>query len=145
MKAMASGCSPLGSTWVAPHDHGALAFDVAALVKPGRWSATWGVDDPRDRRVEIDICLPPERTEDGWTYVDLELDVRRHEPDLVEVHDRDEFGAACRDGWITPRDAGMAETTAAQMQSVLELRTEPWGDEGWRRLIDAKASAGSRA
>lgn len=136
--------APVGSTWVAPHDHGALRIDVVTLIKPGRWFATWWVDDPNDRRVEIDLCLPPERTKDGWTYVDLELDVFRHEPDFVEVHDRDEFEAARRNGWITPPDARMAETTAAEMQRVLERRMEPWGDEGWRRLIDAKTSAESR-
>jgi hypothetical protein len=129
--------APVGSPWVAPQDAGALSFDVVALIKPGRWFATWWVDDPHDRRVEIDISLPPDRTEDGWSCVDLELDVFRHEPDFVEVRDRDEFDVACRNQWITPQDAAMAEATAAEMQRVLEQRVEPWGDQGWRRLTDA--------
>jgi len=132
--------APIGTPWVAPHDRGALPVDVVMLIEPGRWFLTWWVDDPHDRRVEIDICLPPERTRDGWTCVDLELDVLRHEPNSVEVHDRDEFQTAWRNGWIAPADARMAETTAAEMQRVLERRMEPWGDEGWHRLIAAKAS-----
>jgi hypothetical protein len=39
----------------------------------------WWVADPADRRIEIDVYSPPERTSDGWRYVDLELDSVRHE------------------------------------------------------------------
>jgi hypothetical protein len=131
--------APVGSAWVAPHDHGSLPVDVLVLITPGRWYATWWIDDPHDRRIEIDVCLPPERTADAWSYVDLELDVVRHEPDFIEVHDRDEFDTACRNAWITPSDARFAEATATTMRRVLERRTDPWGDEGWRRLADAKA------
>lgn len=135
--------APVGAAWVAPHDRGAMPVDVVALVKPGRSFVTWWVDDPAGRRVDIDICLPPEKTADGWTYIDLELDVSRREPDVVVVHDHDEFEAACRNGWITPPDAATAKTTAVEMQEVLQRRIEPWGDEGWRRLIDAKTSTPS--
>ena len=132
--------APVGSTWVAPHDRGILPVDVLVLVKAGRSCATWWIDDARDRRVEVDVCLPPERTEDGWSYVDLELDVVRHEPDVIEIRDRDEFVTACRDGRITPSDADVAEATAAAMRTILERRTDPWGDEGWERLAVAKTS-----
>lgn len=57
------------------------------LMTPGRCFVTW-VDDANDPRVDIDICLPPEKNEHAWTYVELELDVFRHEPDVVEVKDR---------------------------------------------------------
>lgn len=56
----------------------------------------------------------------------------------MEVKDRDEFEAACRSGWIAAGDAAIAETTMAEMRETLERRLEPWGDEGWHRLTDAK-------
>jgi hypothetical protein len=130
--------APVGSTWVTPDDRGTLPVDAVILMTPGECFTTWWVDDPRDRRIEIDICLPPERTRDGWMYTDLELDVFRHEPELIEVKDREEFEAACRNGWITATDAALAETTTVEMQRALERRVEPWGDEGWRRLSEAQ-------
>lgn len=130
--------APTGSKWVAPHDHGSLPVDVLMLLNPELWYASWWVDDPADRRVEIDVCPPPERTARGWSYVDLELDVVRHEPDRVTLDDSDEFEAACRSRWITPADAEIAARTAAEMKTVLESRVAPWSDEGWRRLAHAK-------
>lgn len=130
--------APVGSRWVTPHDSGTLPVDVVTLITPGRWFVSWWVDDAHDRRIEIDICLPPKETDDGWSYVDLELDVVQHELELVVVEDRDEFEVACGRGWITPAHAAIAQTTAAEMKTALEQRLEPWGDEGWRRVAEAK-------
>ena len=130
--------APVGSSWTAPHDEGTLPVDVMTLITPGRFFVTWWVDDANDPRIEIDICLPPEKEEHAWTYVDLELDIFRHEPDVVEVKDREDFEAACRSGWITARDAEIAKTTTVEMGEALERRVEPWGDDGWRRLADAR-------
>src|SRR5688500_8268195 len=71
---------PAGSRWVAPHDSGVLPADNLALVAPGRplvawWHAdTWWVPGVRGPSLGVDICLAAERTEEGWSYVDLELD-----------------------------------------------------------------------
>jgi hypothetical protein len=130
---------PIGSPWSAPHDSGTLPVDAIALFDPGHWFVTWWVDRPGDRRVEIDISLPPERTAAGWTYVDLELDPIRHEDGTVEVEDHDEYDDACRNGWITPEHAAIALETAQRMADRLRAREEPWGDEGWRRLARARA------
>jgi hypothetical protein len=129
--------APVGSSWTAPHDQGTLPFDVMTLITPGRCFVTWWVDDANDPRIEIDICLPPEKKGQAWAYVDLELDVFRHEPDAVEVKDREEFDVACGSGWITARDAEIAKTTMTEMRTALERRVEPWGDDGWRRLAHA--------
>ena len=130
---------PIGSPWTAPHDSGTLPVDVIALFDPDHWFVTWWVDRPGDRRVEIDISLPPERTTAGWTYVDLELDPIRHEDGTVEVEDHDEYEDACRNGWISPEHAAIALETAQRMADRLRAREEPWGDEGWRRLTRARA------
>ena len=45
---------------------------------PTLFSVAWWVDDPGDRRLEIDVCLCPQRELDGWSYIDLELDPVRH-------------------------------------------------------------------
>src|SRR5262245_16814473 len=123
-----------GSRWEAPHAIGGLPCDCLFLLSAGRfWVAVW-VDDPADRRLEIDVCLPPEREHDGWTYVDLELDPIRHESGIIQIEDYDEVDAVRRNGWITPENARIALETASAMEASLRKREEPLGDEGWMRL-----------
>jgi hypothetical protein len=123
-----------GSPWTSPHDQGVLPFDVLVLLARGRPWVTWWVDDPADRRVEIDVCLPPRRTDRGWSYVDLELDPVRHEDGRVEIEDEDELAEAREQGWMSADDAELARQVAEQTAQALRGRIEPWGDEGWRRL-----------
>jgi predicted RNA-binding protein associated with RNAse of E/G family len=108
--------------------------DAILLLRPGQWWVGWWIDDPADRRVVIDICVPPIEQGDGWSYLDLELDVVRHQDGTVEVEDRDEFQTACADGWITPEEAVMALDTSTHMERVLATADEPFGEVGWRRL-----------
>jgi hypothetical protein len=130
---------PAGAPWTSPDGQGVLPFDVLVLLAPGRPWVTWWVDDPADRRVEIDVCLPPEPTDRGWRYVDLELDPIRHEDGTVEVEDHDELAVARAQGWMSAADAELALQTADETERALRDRLEPWGDEGWRRLGAAQA------
>jgi hypothetical protein len=126
---------PAGSSWRAPHDMGTMPFDALLLLTRDRPFVTRWVDDASDRRIEIDICLPPLATDTGWSFVDLELDPVRHElTGAIEVEDADEFHDACRHGWISEDEATIARAAAADMEGALARRTEPWGDAGWRRL-----------
>jgi Protein of unknown function (DUF402) len=131
--------APRGSKWEAPHAVGTLPFDALALLSPERSWVAWWVDEPGDRRVEIDVCLAPQSENDGWSYVDLELDLVRHENGTTEILDRDEFDAACRNGWISLQDAEMSDATTKMMADVLRRGDEPFGEEGWRRLRLAKS------
>jgi len=126
--------APRGSSWVAPHDRGVVPVHALALNGAARHWVVWWVDDPADRRVEVDICLPPSRTADGWMFVDLELDPVRHASGVVTGEDRDEFEVACHTGWIAPADARAAERVAETMAAALTSREPPFGDEGWVRL-----------
>jgi predicted RNA-binding protein associated with RNAse of E/G family len=123
-----------GAQWTAPDDAGTLDFDVLVLIYSGRNYVVWWVDDPEDRRIEIDVCLPPSRTADGWSLIDLELDPIRHESGAVAAYDRDEFVDACREGWISAAEAIIAERSAREAADALEMRRPPFGDEGWQRL-----------
>jgi hypothetical protein len=123
-----------GAAWTAPHDTGTLRFDVLLLISDTRYWVGWWVDDPEDRRVEVDVSLLPSRTSDGWSFVDLELDPLRHQSGLIEIQDEDEFDAACRDGWIRPDEAAIARATADELRDSLTTRQPPFGDEGWQRL-----------
>ena len=124
-----------GSRWGAPHASGTLPMPVVVLLMPGRPWVAWWVGDPADRRLEIDVCLPPERTEAGWTYVDLELDPVLHERDSrVEIEDRDEFEEACRLGWMSAAEAALAQATAEERAGALRRRDEPWQQRGWQEL-----------
>src|SRR5688572_13266199 len=125
---------PAGSAWRAPHDTGTLPHDILVLVQPDRWVVTCWADDPADRRVGIDVALPPERTATGWRYVDLELDPVRHADGTVEIEDEDEFDDACAGGWIAPDHAAEAERTAKAYAALLREGVEPWGVVGWKRL-----------
>lgn len=130
--------APTGARWAAPHAEGVFPFEVVVLLAAHRPFVTWWVDDPSDARVEIDVSLPPYRTDDGWTFIDLELDPIRHEDGTVEVEDRDEFEEACREGHIGPVEAAEALETAALMERTLREYVEPWGKEGWLRLHAAR-------
>jgi uncharacterized protein DUF402 len=130
---------PAGSPWGAPHDSGVLPVPVLVLLAPGRPWAAWWVGDPADRRLEIDVCLPPEITEAGWRYIDLELDPVLHERDLrVEIEDWDEYEEACRNGWMSADEADLARSTAEDRAEALRRRDEPWQVRGWQMLSQQK-------
>lgn len=125
----------VGSPWGAPHDFGSLPMPVLVLLAADRPFAAWWVDDPADQRLEIDVCLPPEAIEEGWRYVDLELDPVLHLRDgRVEIEDWDEFEEACGNGWMSPDEANLAQATAVRCAEVLRHRSEPWLGRGWQIL-----------
>jgi hypothetical protein len=129
--------APAGSQWNAPHDAGALAFDVVVLLSADPVSVTWWQEDPGGRTLGVDVCLPPERSPDGWRFIDLELDPVRREDGAVDVEDEDEFRTACDQGWISPDEAAFALRMAGELASLLREWREPWGVEGWSRLASA--------
>jgi hypothetical protein len=125
----------VGSSWGAPHDSGTLAVPVVVLLAPGRPWVAWWVGDPADRRLEIDVCLPPQGTEAGWRYIDLELDPVLHERNSrVEIEDWDEYEQACRNGWMSADDAKLAKSTAEDRAAALRRCDEPWQERGWQML-----------
>jgi hypothetical protein len=126
--------APRGSRWRGPGTEGHLPFDTVLLLNPGSFWIPWWVDGPEGKRVAVDVCLAPERTRDGWRYIDLELDPVRRENGIVEVEDRDEFEMACSNGWISPEESQTANATAAMLEDALRRSVEPFGETGWRRL-----------
>lgn len=81
----------VGSPWGAPHDRGKLSVPVVVLLAVSRPWVAWWVGDPADRRLDIDVCLPPEKTESGWRYTDLEGEgggcfVRRRDDSGAGIH-----------------------------------------------------------
>lgn len=124
-----------GAEWSAPHDSGVLPFPVVVLLAEGRPWVGWWAADPADPRLEIDVCLPPERTPAGWRYIDLELDPIRHENDSrVEIEDHDEYEEALRAGWMTAADAELALATAEDLAEALRHGDAPWQARGWHLL-----------
>ena len=111
-----------GARWQMSHRNGQLDQAVMSLIQPGQAFVSWWIDDPDDRNLSIDVCLPPEETELGWRYVDLELDPVRHSDGRVEIEDVDEFDAACRAGWISVEHAALAQRTSQAMARCLESR-----------------------
>jgi len=130
----------IGTPWAAPHDRGTWPVAALLLLKTGRPWVAWWVDDPADRRLEIDVCLPPERTSEGWRYVDLELDPVRHEQDVrVEIEDWDEYEDALREGWMSADDGRLAWDVAEDLARRLRSGDQPWAERGWRLLAEQSA------
>ena len=128
----------IGSRWNTLHEIGEMPVAIAILLATDRPWAVWWIDDPVDRRIEIDVCLPPERVDNGWVYVDLDLEVTRHEPDqLVEIEDWDEHERAVAAGWMSFDEALLARATAEAMTDTLRRDEEPWLARGWQLLAEA--------
>jgi Protein of unknown function (DUF402) len=126
---------PVGTRWGAPHAVGTLPVAVLVLLRPQRPWAVWWVADPADRRIELDVCLPPERTGRGWRYVDLELDPVRHErTSRIEIEDEDELEESRRRGWMSPGESELARRAAGAGVRLLGQPDQAWSARGWRRL-----------
>ncbi len=83
------------------------------------------------------MCLPPEPIDDGWRYVDLELDPVLHLPDdRVEIEDWDEYHDACRSAQMSQEEATLARATAEQMAETLRHGGAGWLPLGWEFLAD---------
>lgn len=131
-----------GSPWSAPHDKGVLPVDVVVLVADARPFVAWWVDDLDDPRIEVDVCLPPTRSETGWTYVDLELDPVRHENGYrVDIEDWDEYHQSMASGQMSPEEAELAARTALDLSTQLRDQDSAWIEAGWQRLREAVAAA----
>ena len=103
---------------------------------PTTWFVTWWVDDPDDRRIEIDVSLPPERTERRLDATSTSSSIRSATTTArVEVQDHDEFESRVPQrldrARATPRSRARYGATA---WPPAHAREEPWGDEGWHRL-----------
>jgi predicted RNA-binding protein associated with RNAse of E/G family len=116
-----------------------MDVDAVALLGPGHPWVPWWVDRPEGRSVEVDICLPPEAISEGWSFVDLELDVIGDEFGFVRLDDEDEFQAAYDAGWLSADDAELAVAAAKDIELALRRGREPFGATGWARLIQALA------
>jgi predicted RNA-binding protein associated with RNAse of E/G family len=119
-----------------------MDVDAVALMDPRHSWIPWWVDRPEGRTVEIDICLPPAAQAEGWSFVDLELDVMGDELGFVRLDDEDEFASACDQGWISPEEAELARATATELEVALRRGREPFGAIGWSRLTQALGRAG---
>lgn len=111
---------------------------LVVLLPTKRPWAAWWIDDPVDRRIEIDACLPPERIEGGWVCVDLDLQVTRHERDhRIEIEEWDEHERAVAAGWMSIDEALQARATAEAMAEMLRRDDEPWLARGWQLVADS--------
>ncbi|GAB6901719.1 ribonuclease FAU-1 family protein [Kineosporia succinea] len=127
-----------GQACVWPDGHrDPLHHPMILLITPGRpWVGWWLLRDD-GRRLSLDICTPPQRTADGWSIVDLELDPLWTERDgQVQIEDEDEYRNAVREGWMTSADANLARAAADEGATILRVGTEPWIQAGWDLLIE---------
>jgi hypothetical protein len=130
---------PRGSAFESPQGPGTMDLDAVALLDPGHPWVPWWVERTEGRSVEVDICLPPVPFSEGWSFVDLELDVMGDEFGFVRLDDEDEFEAACDAGWMSADDAEVAVAAAKDIELALRRGREPFGAAGWARLIQALA------
>ena len=134
------GCLYRGRTGVTLHEcevgqgNRATGLPVMHLIpRVGWWFAAWyrNGDAPI---IGIDICTPPTLIDDEWHYTDLELDPHAFDDGRVEIHDEDEFLAACKAGFISFTEAKEARQAADEVAQGLRDKREPFGCVGWDRL-----------
>ena len=116
-------------------------LDVLHLIPPAAWWFAQWAREGRGARASIDICTPASLVGTEWSYGDLELDLLCPAPGIVELHDEDEFNAACAAGHISDRERAAALVTTTELQSLLEENTAPFDETPWRRLDHAVALA----
>jgi hypothetical protein len=134
---------PHGSPWRAPDDAGLVVADRVVLMDPRHAWVPWWIEDPDERRLEIDVCLPPVSLGEDWSFVDLELCVRGDEFGFVGRAGDDDIRAAGDDGRISPEEAELALAAAHQLEVALQRGQEPFGAMGWSRLVQALRRAES--
>ena len=114
-------------------DGGSLAFGrVRSVIRQTRasWHVLDGCFHPLDPVVDVDIVLPVQWVDTLLEEVDLELDVLRFADGSIRVRDQDTF-AEVRRAWAMPEElANRAETTCAQVRTLVAQHAEPFGDAG---------------
>ena len=111
-------------------------LDVMHLIPDsGWWITAWCRE--HEVRIGVDICTPPRLIDGEWSYIDLEIDPALLSDGRVEIHDEDEFAAACKAGVISPDEAIEAQAATAEIEQCLLNGTEPFGRVGWDRLEEA--------
>jgi len=142
------GCTP-SFTWPALHlgvdDHGVWLgarhgnsvlqpdgriehqVDDAVWLIPaeGWWMAAFWFTATTD--LTIDICQPPSRDGDTWSFVDLELDLYRDAQGEAGIVDQDEFAALAAAGLVPEHDLAAAGAAADQLLPLVHQRAEPFG------------------
>ncbi|HEX9978010.1 MAG TPA: DUF402 domain-containing protein [Acidimicrobiia bacterium] len=107
-----------------------------ALLVPrsGWWTAVWNDTSPGTSgfsfEVYLDVCTPPERTEDEVGAIDLDLDVARRPDGTTVLLDQDEFDRHRRRYGYPARIVDHARAAAAEMFPTVESHTEPFGVVG---------------
>ncbi|CAN5560739.1 hypothetical protein BH10ACT10_BH10ACT10_17350 [soil metagenome] len=140
--------TPPGSLYRGQDDEGVGVCDVGQddtgagrpvvqLIAPGAWwTPTW-YPDTEARVVTVDVCTPPELTDQTWTYIDLELDPWVSNTGAVTTDDWDEFQIACTAGRIDTHEASQAITAVTTLEDLLRGGVEPFGVAGRERLTAA--------
>jgi hypothetical protein len=125
--------------WTEDHSRsGVYDRSFVKLVPHGTfWTACF---HPLDPVVDVDIVLPVQWVDTLLEEVDLELDVLRFADGSIRVRDQDTF-AEVRRAWAMPEElANRAETTCAQVRTLVAQHAEPFGDAGraWLEQFLAK-------
>lgn len=106
------------------------------LIRDGAWwTATWWPDG----NVFVDTATPVQFVEDAWSWVDLELDIRRLPDGVVLLEDEDEFDAAIAAGHINAEEERAARAAAAEVVQYLKSHAAPFDASGRGRFDAAMA------
>jgi hypothetical protein len=102
------------------------AEDAVWLIpSQGWWMAAFWFTATTD--LTIDICQPPRRDGDTWSFVDLELDLYRNAEGEVGIVDQDEFAALAAAKLVAESDLSAAEDAADHLLPLVQQQAEPFG------------------
>lgn len=120
---------------------GPQADDAVFLVNSGEWFVSTCWHSPTTE-LTIDISAPPILDADGWTFVDLELDLYRNVDGTAAIVDQDEFAVLAESGLVPEADLDAAGRTADQLLTAITSRREPFGDVGreWIKVLQGSSA-----
>lgn len=109
------------------------AHDGVWLIPRGQyWIAAFWFTPATD--LTIDICRPPTRGADIFSFVDLELDLYRNAQGEAGIVDQDEFAALSAAQLVSNHELDAAVATADELLALIEQRVEPFGTAAKPRL-----------
>jgi protein associated with RNAse G/E len=87
----------------------------------------------------VDICTPPTREGETWSFVDLELDLFRRSDGQAAIVDQEEFDLLAASGLVAESELQTAADTARDLLPLIQTRSEPFGDAAlpWLRALRA--------
>ncbi|WP_163510758.1 DUF402 domain-containing protein [Fodinicola acaciae] len=106
-------------------------------AEPHWWTVVFNAPPEPHVEVYCDICTVPSPTTEGFTMIDLDLDVIRRWDGTVEIVDEDEFEEHSAKYGYPPDVISSARTSADELAALIRSGAEPFASDyrKWLSLV----------